>query len=91
MNLKKRAGIALILAVLNASVFAYNPPAVGESASAFLSPDQLGGSSSAAGSGLGAVLPGELAANPALGAGEQRIILDASYGALFGTENDTGL
>ncbi|MCD1653864.1 OmpA family protein [Treponema zuelzerae] len=91
MNLKKRAGIVLILAVLNASVFAYNPPAVGESASAFLSPDQLGGSSSAAGSGLGAVLPGELAANPALGAGEQRIILDASYGALFGTEDDTGL
>ncbi len=72
-------------------VVAYNPPAGGENATTLLSPDMLAGTASVAGGPFGATLPGELSANPALAAGEQRITLDASYAALAGTGDESGL
>jgi flagellar hook assembly protein FlgD len=76
-------------------LFAINPPSGGDSANSLLSAELLGGGTSAAGgafgSGAGASLPGELSVNPALAAGEQRIVLDASYAALIGTGDDSGL
>lgn len=87
--------LAILLAMTTMEIFALNPPSGGDSASDFLSAELLGGGTSAAGgpfgSGAGASLPGELSANPALAAGEQRIVLDASYAALIGTGDDSGL
>ncbi|HNY16580.1 MAG TPA: FlgD immunoglobulin-like domain containing protein [Treponemataceae bacterium] len=78
----------ILLTCSAAALFAYDPPAGGDSTNAFLSADALGGNTSAAGSALGGALPGELATNPAIGAREQRITLDASYAALYGTGDD---
>ena len=47
-------------------LFAYNPPAGGESANTFFSPDLLGGQVSATGGPFGDGNPPELATNPAL-------------------------
>ena len=75
-------------------LFAYNPPAGGESANTFFSPDLLGGQASATGGPFGDGNPAELATNPALSAYEQRIIFDLSYAAVIGfnknTANDFG-
>jgi flagellar hook assembly protein FlgD len=81
---------ALILLSISAqSLFAYDPPAGGDSTNSFLSADALGGNASASGGAFGGALPGLLAANPALGAREQRITLDASYAAIVGTGDET--
>ena len=76
-------------------VFAYNPPAGGESANTFFSPDLLGGQVSATGGPFGDGNPADLATNPALSAYEQRINFDLSYAAIIGfnkkTVGDAGL
>ena len=65
-------------------LFAYNPPAGGESANTFFSPDLLGGQASATGGPFGDGNPSELATNPALSAYEQRTTFDLSYAAIIG-------
>ncbi len=91
MIVRKRilAGI-LILVMIAPPTFAYNPPTGGESAVTFQAPLLLGGNASMTGGAFGPVLPGEMSLNPALGAAEQRITVDASYAALIGTKDDTG-
>ena len=90
LRLKYVSGIILLTAVTSLS-FAFNPPAGGDESNSLLSPELMGGSESAAGGPFGSALPGELSVNPALSAGEQRIILDASYAALIGSGSDSGL
>ena len=90
LRLKYVSGIILLTAVASL-LFAYNPPAGGDESASLLSAETLGGSESVAGGPFGSALPGELAVNPALSAGEQRIILDASYAALIGSGSDSGL
>lgn len=74
---------------------AYNPPAGGESAHTFFSPDLLGGQTSTTGGPFTDGNPAEAATNPALSAYEQRIIFDLSYAAIIGfkknTAGDSGL
>ncbi|MEL3907169.1 MAG: FlgD immunoglobulin-like domain containing protein [Treponema sp.] len=65
-------------------LFAYNPPAGGESAHTFFSPDLLGGQVSVTGGPFGDTAPAAAAANPAVSAYEQRIIFDLSYALLAG-------
>jgi outer membrane protein OmpA-like peptidoglycan-associated protein/flagellar hook assembly protein FlgD len=77
--------------LLTSLAFAYDPPAGGESINSFLAASLLGGGTSVAGGAFGASLPAERAVNPAIGADEQRIVLDASYAALIGTGAETGL
>jgi len=92
MNFNRKYGLTAAGLVFAASIlFAYNPPVGGDSAHTVLSPDLLGGGTSVSGGAFSPALPGELAVNPALGAGEQRIILDASYAALMGTGSESGL
>lgn len=92
MNAQSRMISAILCLTLGLSAaFAYNPPAGGESAPSLASSELLAGTASAAGGPFGATLPGELAVNPALAAGEQRLTLDASYAALLGTGSESGL
>ena len=70
-------------------LFAYNPPAGGESANTFFSPDLLGGQVSATGGPFGDGNPPELATNPALSAYVQRITFDLSYAAVIGFNKNT--
>ena len=74
-----------------AILFAYNPPAGGESANTFFSPDLLGGQASASGGPFSDGNPAGLAVNPSLSAYEQRAIFDFSYAALAGFKNDKGV
>lgn len=82
--------VLMLCAVLSAySVFAYNPPAGGESAQTFFSPDVLGGQASVTGGPFADGNPADLASNPALSAYEQRIIFDLSYAAVIGFKRNT--
>ncbi len=72
------------------NIYAYNPPAGAESAAEFASPLLLGGTGGASGSPLEAALPGDLWINPALSAGEQRVLLDVSYAGLYGAQDERG-
>lgn len=81
---------AVVLVMIAPHAFSYNPPTGGESAVAFQAPLLLGGNASMTGGAFGPVLPGELSLNPALGASEQRITVDASYAALIGAGDDSG-
>ncbi len=92
MNFNRKYGLAAVIILLATSLlFAYNPPVGGDSANAYLSPDLLGGGTSVSGGAFSPALPGELTLNPALGASEQRIVLDASYAALYGAGDESGL
>ena len=83
--------ICVVVLMSTYTVFAYNPPAGGESANTFFSPDLLGGQVSATGGPFGDGNPADLATNPALSAYEQRIIFDLSYAAVIGfTKNTAG-
>ena len=84
--------VCIICALLSVyALFAYNPPAAGESANTFFSPDLLGGQASATGGPFADGNPADLASNPALSAYEQRIIFDLSYAAIIGfNKNNTG-
>ncbi|MGP1455196.1 MAG: FlgD immunoglobulin-like domain containing protein [Treponema sp.] len=88
-----KRSIFVLLCAFQAHVFlfAYNPPAGGESAYTFFSPDVLGGQISVTGGPLDSSVPAATAINPAVSSGEQRIILDCSYALLrgFGIEKGT--
>lgn len=86
----RRFSALILLGLVSSLLFAFNPPPGGDSTNAFLSADLLGGNTSASGGPFEASLPGELAVNPALSAGEQRIGLDASYAAIVGDVSDIG-
>ncbi|HNY22195.1 MAG TPA: FlgD immunoglobulin-like domain containing protein, partial [Treponemataceae bacterium] len=81
----------ILLSLIATFAFAYDPPAGGESANNFLAARLLGGGANVAGGAFGTALPGERAINPALGADEQRITLDASYAAIFSSTGESGL
>jgi flagellar hook assembly protein FlgD len=87
---QKIVSVVILQTAFAAMLFAYNPTVGGDSIGTFLSPDLLGGNTSVTGGAFDASLPGELAVNPAIGAGEQRIIVDASYAALLGLGGETG-
>ena len=65
-------------------LFAYNPPAGGEAAYTFFSPDVLGGQISVTGGPLDSSVPSAAAINPAVSSDEQRLLLDCSYALLHG-------
>ncbi|MGI5173902.1 hypothetical protein H0R92_09930 [Treponema sp. OMZ 840] len=74
---------AMLLILPFAAVFAYNPPPGGELLYSFTSPFMLSAELSTAGGPLFHVHPGHTALNPALSAGEQRVVVDAAYTALI--------
>jgi len=88
---KKYVALIILQIVLTCLLFAYNPPSGGEGATSLLSTELLGGGTSAAGGAFGTPRPGESVINPALGADEQRITLDASYATVFGAGSDKGI
>lgn len=82
--------VFMLCAIFSAySLFAYNPPAGGESAQTFFSPDLLGGQASVTGGPFADGNPADLASNPALSAYEQRTIFDLSYAAVIGFKQNT--
>ncbi|MGP1458175.1 MAG: hypothetical protein ACTTKL_02565 [Treponema sp.] len=78
----KRLFLCVSAAVLAARLFAYNPPAGGQTMPALSSPVQLTSASSAAGGAIFYPGPYSIAFNPALTALEQRITLDAGFSVL---------
>ena len=81
----KRYIFALLCAFqVHVFLFAYNPPAGGEAAYTFFSPDVLGGQISVTGGPLDSSVPAAAAINPAVSGDEQRLILDCSYALLSG-------
>ncbi len=94
-KLSKNLYSTILILFTAAALFAYDPPVGGDNADIFLSPALLGGGTSVTGGAFGATsstaLPAGLSANPALGAGEQRIVLDASWIGLLGTGDEEGL
>ncbi len=89
MNAKKIL-FCSVMCALSLAVFAYNPPLSGENLYNFTSPSMLSGEASTAGGSLFQAYPGHIGINPAIPAGEQRIVIDAAYSGLIGqhkTEN----
>ncbi len=82
MNAKKIL-FCLVVSVLCFSAYTYNPPLSGENLFNFTSPSMLSGEASTAGGSLFQVYPGHISINPAISAGEQRIVIDASYTGLI--------
>ncbi|MCR5290369.1 MAG: hypothetical protein K6E51_10285 [Treponema sp.] len=76
--LKKILGVVLCTSSL-AGLFAYNPPAGGENIFGISSPFQLTSAQSAAGGAFLDVTPASQVYNPALGAFEQRLMLDLGF------------
>ncbi len=73
-----------------AGAYAYNPPAGGQMINQLQSPTTLTGGNSAAG---GALMTGQSvtsAANPALTAGEQRVVIDVAYTGFAGLGSESG-
>jgi len=88
-GLKFTSGLVLQL-LLTPFLFAWNPPVGGDAANSLLSAALLGGGASVTGGAFGASLPGALAVNPAISAGEQRIVLDVLYAGLIGAGGEAG-
>ena len=83
--MKKRCiAFAAVLAAMSA-LFAYNPPAGGESIYRLAEPNLLADAGSASGGPLFTVVPGSIAFNPAVTALNQRVVADASYTMLIDT------
>lgn len=80
---KKTLTAALVFCVLGLNLHAYNPPAGGELVFRLVNPDLLSGAGSAAGGALWSAVPGAPLVNPALTAGDQRVMLDLGYTALI--------
>jgi hypothetical protein len=80
--MKKLLTICLF-AVCTAAAFAYNPPYGGENLEELVMPQLMSGGASASGGALFYAGPEQIAVNPALTAGEQRIVLDLGYTGLM--------
>ena len=78
----KKSVFALATGFLTAAIFAYNPPAGGQSIFNISSPTQLTSASSAAGGGIFYPGPDSVAFNPALSSFEERVQLDANFSVL---------
>ncbi len=76
------AAVAVSFLVFSA-VSAYNPPVDGEGFFELSSPKSLTAASSVAGGGIFSAGPDSIVVNPALTAGEQRVVLNAAYTAMF--------
>lgn len=84
----KKVFIAILVYFLSITIFAYNPPAGGQSLFNLSSPTQLTSASSSAGGAIFMPGPDSIAFNPALPAMEQRIQLDLAFSALVSTNSD---
>lgn len=72
-----------------ASLFAYNPPIQGENLTTFVNPNQMSAGFSVAGGALFNVTPTSVTINPALGAYQNRIVLDFGYtGIITGVDDN---
>lgn len=78
----KKSVFALAASLFSAALFAYNPPAGGQSIFNISSPTQLTSASSAAGGGIFYPGPDSIAFNPALPSFEERVQLDADFSVL---------
>ncbi len=87
MNAKK-IFFCIAICALSFSAFAYNPPLAGENLFNFTSPSMLSGEASTTGGSLFQVYPGHISINPAIPAGEQRVVVDAAYTALFASNKN---
>ncbi|MDE7291139.1 MAG: hypothetical protein K2N58_03735 [Treponemataceae bacterium] len=81
--MKKTISAFVSAAVLTLSVSAYNPPVQGENLFYLSHPESLTGGISTAGGGILSATPASTSVNPALGALESRITLDAGYTMMF--------
>lgn len=81
----KRMIAVCAVASMTAALFAYNPPAGGQSLFNLSSPTQLTSASSAAGGGIFMPGPDSIAFNPALPSYEDRVQLDADFSVLGNT------
>jgi hypothetical protein len=84
--MKKILALAVFVTVAT-TLFAYNPPAGGESIYRITEPNLLSDAGSASGGPLMTVVPGSITFNPALTALNQRMLLDVSYTGLIDTNN----
>ena len=78
----KKSVFVLATTFFTAALFAYNPPAGGQSIFNISSPTQLTSASSAAGGGIFYPGPDSVAFNPALSSFEERVQLDADFSVL---------
>lgn len=69
----------IFFAGVSFGAFAYNPPVQGENFTGFINPFQIVSGASSAGGPLFTVTPSSVLANPALGAYQDRVSLDAGY------------
>lgn len=81
----KRMVAVCAVASMTAALFAYNPPAGGQSLFNLSSPTQLTSASSVAGGGIFMPGPDSIAFNPALPSYEDRVQLDADFSVLGNT------
>lgn len=81
--MKKTISAFVSAAVLTLSISAYNPPVQGENLFYLSHPESLTGGISTAGGGILYATPTSTAINPALGALESRVTLDAGYTMMF--------
>ncbi|MGL4986812.1 MAG: hypothetical protein ACRC5H_06720, partial [Treponemataceae bacterium] len=72
--------------------FAYNPPSSGESFYGLASPSSIGDGMSVTNGAIPILTPSAIIANPAVTAGEQRVVVDLSYTAIpsFGDQSEYG-
>ncbi|MBQ0167677.1 MAG: hypothetical protein KBT02_11280 [Treponema sp.] len=88
--MKKKLLSVLVLVFCCGLVCAYNPPSGGELLYLLATPQSLSNGASAAGGALPYATAEHTAINPALVAGEQRIVVNAGFTGLFGPEDDSG-
>lgn len=87
----KKILFAIFATLSSALLFAYNPPAGGQSLFNISSPTQLSSASSVAGGGIFYPGPDSIAFNPALPSYEERIQLDTDFSILVNKgEGDSG-
>lgn len=77
--MNKKIFSAILILSLAISVFAYNPPNQGENLFSYGSPSQITYGNSTAGGGIPFITPSVTVFNPALGALEDRTVLDLGY------------
>ncbi len=85
----KKTLLSVVLLSLGLSVFAYNPPIMGENLYNVTSPSMLSGEASVAGGSLFYVSPEHMGINPALPASEQRVVINGAYTAMFAPNKET--
>ncbi|MGP1438480.1 MAG: OmpA family protein [Treponema sp.] len=93
MIFSKKLLISFSFILFSVYIFAiepYNPPVGGELFPSLYAPSILGGGISVTGGSLNDTLPGSLALNPALSAGEENPIFDISYILLAGIKPEKG-